>query len=136
MKESFFTQLIRLRQRANLSNAELAELADVPRSLVGGLQSGQRCVGEYQAIKLATALGLHGLEYDNFILLAINQCSKKILTVTKDYPAELLNRLALQLRKAGIGPEQLHDCTVVGDAVSLVLENGKQIRLETNLIAA
>ena len=50
MNEPFSTQLYRLRTNAHLTNAQLAEHAEVPESLISGLQNNNRRVGEYQAI--------------------------------------------------------------------------------------
>jgi len=133
MKENFADRLIELRTQRGLTNVKLAERADVPCSLIAGLQSGKRRVGEMQARRIGVALGLQATELETFIFDAINQCSEKVLNESRDYPAELLNRLAILLRKAGILPEQVCDCTVVGDDLALVLVNGKQVTVETKL---
>ena len=136
-----FPQLLsRLRQDARFTNVQLAEEANVSPSLVPGLQSGKRCVGEYQARKLGVALGLSGKDLDDFIFAGIDRCTEKVLVEAQPYPAKLLNLLARQLRRAGIGPEKISDCLVAEDAVQckvgIVLADGTQAHLETKLEVA
>lgn len=133
MKNEFSELLTRLRAQANLTTVELAELADVPRSLISGLENRTRRIGEIQATRLGKALGLSGGELYEFIYLAINTCTEKVLSESKGYPAEVLNLLAHELRAAGILPEQVNACAVNGANVSLLLENGKQATLEAKL---
>ena len=135
MNEDFADTLTRLRRAAGLTNVKLSERAAVPCSLIAGLQSGKRRVGELQARRIGQALGLKGGELDAFIFHAINQCTEKVLSVSRGYPAELLNRLALLLRKAGILPDQVHGCQVIGDDLALKLADGQQFKLETKLAA-
>ena len=104
MQNNFSTTLSVLRRRAALTNIQLADRAHVSRSIIPGLQSGKRCVGEFQARKIGAALQLEGKELEAFIFCGINRCTEKILKQAQAYPAELLNLLALQLRRAGILP--------------------------------
>ncbi len=140
MNEPFSTLLSRLRRQAKLTNIELAQQANVSRSLIPGLQSGKRCVGEYQARKLGTALGLTGDALDTFILRAIDECTEKVLKESLPYPAPLLNLLARQLRTAGIQPDQVSGCDVVEDhdeaEATIHLQDGRKVRLETKLALA
>lgn len=140
MNEPFSTLLSRLRRQAKLTNIELAQHANVSRSLIPGLQSGKRQIGEFQARKLGTALGLAGDVLDSFILRAIDECTEKILRASLPYPASLLNLLARQLRMAGISPEQVSGCVVAEDKDSseaaIQLKDGRQVRLETKLALA
>lgn len=137
MKERFSELLSRLRKQSNLTNLELAELADVPRSLIPGLQSGKRRIGEYQARKLGTALGLDGRNLEHFVFCAINNCTEKVLKDSQAYPAELLNLAARQLKAAGIGPEQVIACVIEQkrdeSQVAILLRDGGEARLETKL---
>ena len=139
-KQAFGTYLTSLRLRAKLTNRQLAELAEVPRSFIAGLQSGRRRVGEYQARKIGVALGLEGPALDAFILRALDTCTKKILNISKDYPAELLNMLALQLRSAGILPTTVHHFQVHGDEskqdVELYLHDGRKAHIATTVAYA
>ena len=96
--EQFGQLLSTLRAGADLTNRELAIKANVPRSFVAGLQSGQRKCGELQARKIGTALGLKEAELESFILFAIDTSTEKILVEAKDYPASFLNMTARQLR--------------------------------------
>jgi len=137
MKNEFPQLLSKLRRDAKLTNIQLSELAPVSRSLIPGLQSGKRCVGEYQARKLGLALGLEGKQLDDFIFSGINRSKEKVLVEALPYPAELLNLLARQLRRSGIGPDIVSECMVDEDAyvctVALLLTDGTEARLETKL---
>ena len=137
MKNEFPQLLSKLRREAKLTNIQLSELAPVSRSLIPGLQSGKRCVGEYQARKLGVALGLEGQHLVDFIYSGINRSKEKVLVEALPYPAELLNLLARQLRKAGVGPELVSECMVEEDAylctVGIILTDGTEARLETKL---
>ena len=138
MNNSFPTQLKQLRKAARLTNEELARLADVPESLLSGLQTGSRKVGEYQARKIGTALKLKDEALKQFIFSAINTCSEKVLSDSKGYPAELLNLIALQLRRAGVLAESICGCKIAGNEqeqnVTLDLRNGKSASLKTQLV--
>ena len=140
MNETFSSQLHRLRTAARLTNEALARLADVPESLVSGLQNDNRRIGEYQARKIGTALRLQGDELEQFIYDAINNCSQKVLVRARSYPAQLLNLLAVQLQRAGIGADTIRGLTVDGDDfeqdVQLTLTSGKQATLKTHLVCA
>lgn len=132
-KKSFSEQLSTLRQDAQLTNQELADDARVPASLIAGLQSGKRRIGEYQARKIGKALNLDGQELESFIFNAINNCSDKVLEESKGYPAEVLNLLARQLRLAGVLPDNVTGWNVQKNAADLVLSNGGKAHLETVL---
>lgn len=140
MNEEFPELLSKLRKEAKLTNIQLAEEANVSRSLIPGLQSGKRCVGEYQARKLGNALGLTGAELEDFIFSGINRCTEKVLVEAKPYPAKLLNLLARQLRRAGIAPEMVSSCMIEEDAQKCVVEiklvDGKDAHIETKLQCA
>lgn len=140
IQNDFPVLLSTLRKKARLTNIELAEEADVPRSLIPSLQSGKRCVGELQARKLAKALGLEGGALEAFVFSAINRCTEKVLKDLKDYPAELINLLALQLRQAGVTPEAVHGCSVTVDKgeseAAIILNDGKRMIIETKLEVA
>jgi transcriptional regulator with XRE-family HTH domain len=129
-----------LRASAKLTNNELARLAEVPESLISGLQNDNRRVGEYQAMKIGRALKLAGDELEQFIYDAINTCTEKILIDAKAYPSQLLNLIAIQLRRAGIPAESISDCTVEGNAreldVTLTLGSGKTATLRTQFVCA
>ena len=140
INEPFSTLLSRLRRRAKLTNIELAQQAKVSRSLIPGLQSGKRQIGEYQARKLGTALGLADSALDHFILKAIDECTEKVLKASLPYPAPLLNLLARQLRLAGVQPDQVAGCVVNEDPdeseVALHLNDGRKVHIETKLALA
>jgi transcriptional regulator with XRE-family HTH domain len=137
MNTEFSSRLTTLRTDARLTNRELARLSDVPESTVAGLQTGSRRVGEYQARKLGKAFNLAGEELEEFVLQAINGCTEKILTDSLPYPSHLLNLLAVQLKKAGIGAEAIRAFEVSGDEqkqdVKFTLGSGKSVTLTTQL---
>ena len=138
MVNDFPNLLSRLRRSAKLTNIQLAEEANVSRSLIPGLQSGKRCVGEYQAKKLGVALGLDGKELIDFIFCGINRCSEKVLQESQPYPAELLNLLARQLNLAGVQAEKISNCVVTEDSsmnrVAIYLMDGTRATIETKLV--
>ena len=137
MNKDFSSKFTRLRTDARLTNRELARLSDVPESTVAGLQTGSRRVGEYQARKLGKAFNLTGEALEEFVLQAINECTEKVLTSSLPYPSHLLNLLAVQLKKAGIGAEAIHNFEVSGDErkqdVRFILGSGKSVTLTTHL---
>lgn len=132
----FPQQISKLRQKANLTNQELAEIAQVPASFISGLQTGHRKIGELQAKKIGNALGLDGRELEDFVLRGIDTCSEKVLKDFVAYPAELLNLLARQLNHAGIGPQHISHCVVNDSGADIVLANGSKATLVTELIPA
>lgn len=140
MNTPFSQHLSTLRNEAKLTNRELARRADVPTSLIAGLQSGKRRIGELQARRIGIALGLCCSELEQFVLCAIDTCTEKVLEEARSYPAELLNLIARQLRKAGILADSIFNYIVEGDAynqkISLSLSNGAKAMLTTHLTPA
>lgn len=136
MNNTFANTLHQLRTSLHLTSAELADKANVPRSLISGLQSGTRVVGEYTAKKIGKALNLTGVELEDFIYLAINACSEKVLITSKAYPAMLINLVAAKLQEQGILADKINQCVrrpINNDAdAALYLDDGKEafIRLE------
>ena len=123
-----FPQLLtRLRKEAGLTNQALAALAKVPASLIAGVQSGNRKIGEVQARKIATALGLMGDEAQGFVLGAIDSCADKLLISCAAYPAPLLNLLPLMLLQVGIKAENLSSY-----AIRDISDNGKRVEMLTD----
>lgn len=137
MKNDFPNLLSRLRRDAKLTNIQLAESAPVSRSLIAGLQSGKRCVGEYQARKIGKALGLSDKGLDDFIFSGIDRCTEKVLVESFPYPAELLNLVARILRRGGITPEKISDYWVQVESgvsiVKIILADGRSAHLESKL---
>ena len=137
MHKTFGETLTELRTRRNLSNRGLAELAEVPYSLIPGLQSGKRRVGESRARRIGIALGLEGERLEQFVLQAINGCTEKVLKNVMGFPASLINFLPLCLRTAGILPAEVRECRALDDhACEIQLTNGSIRRVETHLVAA
>ena len=121
---TFSAELTTLRQNAKLTNRELGELARVPHSLIAGLQSGRRAVGECQARRIAVALNLRNDALEAFVLRAINTCTEKVLTAAKDYPAEFINFLPMKLRASGITPNRIHYFSVSPELITVHLTDG------------
>ena len=137
MSISFSQRLKRLRHSANLTNKSLSELAGVPESLVSGVQAGSRRIGEKQARKIGSALGLCEAELEEFVLEAINTCTEKVLNAVVSYPAKLINFLPLLLQRIGISAFALSDCYITGDhtapIMKLGLKDGGAIQLQTTI---
>ena len=137
MNDSFPHTLKRLRHSANLTNKALGELADVPESLVSGVQAGSRRIGEKQARKIGGALGLRGDELEEFILAAIDTCTEKVLDAVLSYPAKLINFLPLMLQRIGINAFAVSDYSVTGDekaqTMTLGLNDGETIQVTIKL---
>jgi transcriptional regulator with XRE-family HTH domain len=137
MKEQFSQTLYKLRTQAGLTNQSLANRANVPESLISGLQNNNRRIGEYQARKLGNALGLHDDSLEDFVLQAIDTCSQKVLQEAFPYPAQLLNHLALQLNRAGIAAENVREITITSDLlasdITLILDDDRRATIETNI---
>ena len=131
--ESFPAMLSRLREQANLSTSELARLSGMPRTYLASIQSGKRSVGEKSARKLARVLGLAGEDLEAFVLRAINGSAQKVLASSKQYPAFVLNLLALHLADAGVRPQQIVSADLNhedGDRfVKMILGDGSVARI-------
>lgn len=137
MTEAFADKLSRMRKDAGLTNRNLAARASVPSSLIAGLQSGHRRVGEFQARKIGKALALDGPELDGFVLDAVNTCTEKVLSEAKEYPSLFVNFIAKQLRSAGITPQDLCNFQMIqsseGQALKLYLDGGRIAELHSTL---
>lgn len=96
----------------NLTVQDLANKAKVNPTLVSGLQNSRRQIGENNARRLGMALDLSGVELENFVYAAINECSEKIMENCKPYPAEVLNLCARHLQEQGIDGEQIDRCVL------------------------
>ena len=133
---TFANKLNSLRQTRHLTTGELATKAGVGQPLISGLISGDRVIGEYTARKIAAALQLTGRELEDFVYLAINSCSEKVLQSSKNYPSELLNLIACELQELGILPDKISYCVRKPASknanAALYLEDGKEalIKLE------
>lgn len=141
MQDSNFGQLLtKLRQKAGLTNKTLAINAAVPCSLIAGLQSGRRRIGEFQANKIGVALGLEGAELESFILAGVNTSTEKVLVEAKEYPSTFLNMVAKQLRLAGILPQHLSNFRINGDrnehVLKLYMNDGRTACLSSTLTLA
>jgi transcriptional regulator with XRE-family HTH domain len=139
MKIPFAHTLTALRKAANLTDEALAQLADVPRSLITGLQNGARIIGEQQARKIAAALKLEGNALRDFVFDAMNTCTMRVLAENQNYPAEVVNFAANHLQDKGIDPEYIAACEWLekyGDqaqALILKLEDGSKAEFKADL---
>lgn len=124
---TFGDKLNSLRLERNLTVHELAKLSGVSQPLISNLIHGQRVIGEYTARKIARALQLRGEELEEFIHLAINNCSQRVLSSFRTYPSEVLNMVAGELNALGILPSQIARCVRRPDDgadAALYLNNG------------
>jgi hypothetical protein len=138
MKNDFSNQLTKLRKQRNLTNVALAELARVPTSLIAGLQSGKRRIGEFQARKIGLALGLQKKTLERFILNAITYCSEKLLQEAQYYPAQILNTLPSTLLSAGISADNIYVYQLTQDdpltsCVDMILHDGREAHIVTTV---
>ena len=140
MTTTFGNTLTSLRTRMDLTVQELADKANLPATLVSGLQSGNRHIGENNARRLGAALNLAGRELDTFVYEAINLCSEKLLEDCKRFPAEIINLAAKHLQAQGIDGEQVTRCVLKPklkdgsepDAV-LFLDDGRTALIELKI---
>ena len=133
---TFAHKLNSLRQARHLTTRELATKAGVGQPLISGLISGDRVIGEYTARKIAAALQLTGRELEDFVYLAINNCSEKTLEASKKYPAELINLVTEKLQSSGVLPEQINWCVRKSkDAdAALFLKDGSEARIRLEVV--
>src|SRR4051812_11505941 len=110
LPQTFSEKLNSLRRDCKLTVYQLAARAGVPQSLISGLSTSNRVIGENNARKIGEALQLSGDELESFIYLAINACSEKVLQDSKRYPAEILNLIATELQSFGITAETINRC--------------------------
>ncbi|MEP6668798.1 MAG: helix-turn-helix transcriptional regulator [Chthoniobacter sp.] len=140
MREEFGDRLHTLRTRLNLTTKQLAVKATVPESLICGLQAGSRTIGENNARKIGTALGLTGAPLEEFVYLAINNAKEKVLDEYKGYPAEVLNLVAHELQQSGIAPEMVNRCVRhpklqdgLNPHAAVFLKDGRSALIEINI---
>ena len=112
MNKSFGQTLSDLRVKQNLTVQQLADRADVNPTLISGLQNNNRTIGENNARRIGRALELTGTELDAFVYLAINAAKDRVLEAFRTYPAEVINLVALELNRAGIGPDVVSRCVL------------------------
>jgi transcriptional regulator with XRE-family HTH domain len=127
--ELFGERLKQLRTERGLTERELAKAAQVYQSLISGLENEKRIIAERSARKIGLALGLADAALEDFIYLAINNSTQRVLANSKLYPAEVLNLGATLLALSGISPESIARCVRKSDPadanVMLVLNDGK-----------
>ncbi len=136
MDITFSNKLNTLRQARNLTVHELAQKAQVSGGLISGLLHGYRIIGERTARKIAAALNLQGVELEDFIYLAINGCTEKVLNSSKGYPSEVLNLVAGELNVLGISPERIRQYVRKSDETNaaLRLEDGKSAYIKVEVV--
>ena len=140
LSETFGERLNTLRSRLRLTTQQLAARANVPQSLISGLQTGNRRIGEDNARKIGQALGLNAWEMEEFIYLAINDSAEKVLNGHKRYPAEVLNLVAAELHQNGIAPEEVGRCILhptLGNGqtpdAAIYLRDGRSATIEVKI---
>ena len=126
--------LISKRKALGLTSKELSKQSSVSESLLSGLQSGNRRIAEKQASRIASALGLKGQEKSDFIFMAMNESTQRLLESSKAYPVELLNYLPVQLQKIKVTHELIRDFSEQENKLIIFLENNNLIEVETKLL--
>ena len=121
------------RKELGLTSKELSKQAAVSESLLSGLQSGNRRIGEKQASRIASALGLMEQERSDFIFMAMNESRQRILASSKAYPVEILNSLPGLLRNKGVLPENINSARIFDSLLEISLESGAIVRLHVNI---
>lgn len=132
--ESFGDTLNKLRKARNLTVQQLADRAGVGQSLISGLQTGHRVVGENNARKIAQALNLSGEDFEEFVYLAINDCTERVLCDFRKYPAEVLNLIADELQSFGITPEVITHCARGTAGTTVYLKDGREASINAEVV--
>ena len=117
------------RKELRLTSKELSELASVSESLLSGLQTGNRRIGEKQASRIASGLGLLGEEHSDFVFMAMNESRDRLLESSEDYPVETLNFLPVLLRKMEISPEIISESRIFDRFLEISLSAGEVFRV-------
>ncbi len=125
--------LISKRKALGLTSKELSKQSSVSESLLSGLQSGNRRIGEKQASRIASALGLKEQEKSDFIFMAMNESTQRLLESSKSYPVEVLNSLPGLLRNKGVLPENINGARLFDAFLEISLESGDVVRVYVNL---
>ena len=117
-----------------LTAKELSKRASVSESLLSGLQNGNRKIGEKQASRIANALELTGSDKLEFVYLAMNESSDRLLESSRAYPVEVLNQLPLFLKSSGISSSAIQESRFNNNILELFLDYGKTARVSTLLV--
>jgi transcriptional regulator with XRE-family HTH domain len=125
--------LISKRKALGLTSKELSKQSSVSESLLSGLQSGNRRIGEKQASRIASALGLINQDERDFIFMAMNESTQRLLESSKAYPVEILNSLPGLLRNKGVLPENINDARIFDAFLEISLDSGDVVRVYGNL---
>jgi len=136
---TFGEKLRTLRKKNNLTIYKLGELADIPFTLISALENSRRKVGVNNATKLGRALGLADQSLRDFVYLALDNATGKVLEEFRSYPADLINLLPTLLKDAGVNPEDIKGTVLrpdygdetVADAVMFL--NGSKYRAYIHL---
>jgi transcriptional regulator with XRE-family HTH domain len=101
------------RKELGLTSKELSELASVSESLLSGLQTGNRRIGEKQASRIASGLGLLGDEHSDFVFMAMNESRDRIL----------------DLSKKGVSPEMISESRIFDTFLEVSMRSGQVFRV-------
>ena len=126
--------LISKRKALGLTSKELSKQSSVSESLLSGLQSGNRRIAEKQASRIASALGLKGQEKSDFIFMAMNESTQRLLESSKAYPVELLNYIPVQLQKMKVSSDIIRGLSEQENKLIIFLENKNLIEIKTTLL--
>jgi len=125
--------LISKRKALRLTSKELSKQSSVSESLLSGLQTGNRRIGEKQASRIASGLGLLGDEHSDFVFMAMNESSQRLLESSKSYSVEILNSLPVLLGNTGISPERISGASIFDRFLEIRLHSGDVLRVYTDL---
>jgi transcriptional regulator with XRE-family HTH domain len=135
--QTFGETLNRRRKELGLTVEELAKAAGVYESLISSLNNDKRVIGEISARKIGRALQLTGDDLEDFVYQAINNCSERVLSGFKQYPAEVLNATATVLALSGISPDSIRRCvrkaTAADPDVTIYLNDGKSASINVEV---
>src|SRR5437868_2695252 len=90
------------RKELGLSIRELGKKADLPYSLIAGLETGHRRIGEKSARKIIAALKLKGRAADHLLGQFLRLTKQRVLEGTREYPPEIINVLAQKLGESHV----------------------------------
>lgn len=125
--------LISTRKQQGLTAKELSKRASVSESLLSGLQNGNRRIAEKQASRIANALELTGSQKLEFVYLAMNESSDRLLESSRNYPVEILNSLPGLLRNHEVSPEMINSAHIFDSFLEINLNSGDVLRLYAHL---
>ena len=131
--KKFKDLLISKRKQQGLTAKELSKSASVSESLRSGIQNGNRRIADKQASRIANALDLTGCDKLEFVYLAMNESSDRLLESSRGYPVEILNSIPGLLRNHEVSPEMINSAHIFDSFLEINLHSGDVLRLYAHL---